>query len=218
MAELRARRGGSFRRRLAALFGRDEAAADELWRRILHGAGAFVLVYYVLPTGFFLVAPKEDVLLAALGAVIVLEVARRIARLELPTLRPYEARRPASFLFYAVALVVAVLLFPEPIAAAVVVGTAFVDPVAGELRRQARSRGVALGVPWAVYTALAVTALVGVGRWPWTDAVALAAVGGAVAVAAERVRYAWLDDDLTMTVAPALVLWALASPVLGLPG
>jgi hypothetical protein len=212
----RLHRGGSFRRRLAVAFGRDPDAGDALWRRILHGSGAFVLVYFLLPDRFFVVVPKDVVLLAALAGVGVLEALRLLAGVELPTIRGYEARRPASFVFYAVALVGAVLLAPEAIAAAVVLGTAFVDPIAGDLRSSGRSAGLAWGLPFVVYAALAAVALAGVGRWPWELAVGLGAVAAAVGVAVERWRFRWLDDDLTMTVVPALVLYVCARAIGGL--
>ncbi len=212
----RLHRGGAFRRRLARFFGRDETQGDVLWRRILHGAGAFVLVYFVLPDGFFVVTSKAVVLLLALAAAFVLELARVGFGVELPTIRGYEARRPASFLFYSVALVLAILLFPEGIAVAAVLGTAFVDPIAGDLRSSARPGIVRLGVPLAVYAALATTALAAVGHWPLGWAVGLGIGASVVAVGVERWRFRWLDDDLTMTVVPALVLlgaaWGLGLP------
>ena len=209
-------RGGELRRRLATAFGRDTAIGDATWRRILHGAGAFVLLYLVLPTDLFVVAPKEVVLLLALAAVVVLELLRLSAGVKLPTIRSYEADRPASYVFYAVALVIAVLLFPGPIAVAVVLGTAIVDPIAGVLRGSARTRRLGPWLPFAVYTTLAATALAVVGRWPWGWAAALGALAGALAVAVERWRFRWLDDDLTMTVVPALALYVVGIVVLGL--
>jgi hypothetical protein len=214
---LRLHRGGQFRRWLASAFGRPEAEANEIWRRLIHGTGALVLVYYLLPPGFFVVVPNAAALLLALGAVVVLEGLRLGLGVELPTLRAYEAHRPASYVFYAVGLAAAVLLFPPPIAAAVVLGTAFVDPLAGELRRRRGTGPPSLVVPWAVYTALATAALVYAGRWPWELALGLGGVGAGVAVAVERWRFRWLDDDLTMTVAPALVLYALAWILRGRP-
>jgi dolichol kinase len=208
---------GRFRRRLALAFGRDEAAGDRLWRRLLHGAGAFVLLYYLLPRGFFVLLPNETVLLLALAAVLLLESIRLVRGFTLPTIRPYETRRPASFVFYAVALVVAVLLFPRPIAVAVVLGVAFVDPFVGELRLTPRLSAWNPGAPLAVYALLAFAALAGVGRWPWADAAALAVLAAGVGVGAERLRYRWLDDDLTMTLAPAIALYVLGLWLLGLP-
>jgi dolichol kinase len=213
----RLHRGGGFRRRLATALGQEEAAGDVILRRILHGAGAFVLVYYLVPDDFFVVVRKEVVLLLALAAAGVLEVLRLGVGVELPTMRGYETERPASYVFYAVALVVAILFFPEPIACAVVLGTAIVDPLAGGLRSSARHARFGPWLPWGVYTALAATALAAVGGWPWELAVALGAAAGAVGVAAERVKLRWLDDDLTMTVVPALLLYGVGIVALGLP-
>lgn len=214
---LRLHGGGGLRRRLAAAFGRDESAGDVIWRRILHGAGALVLVYYVVPGGFFLVAPKEAVLLAALAAVGVLEVLRLGFGAQLPSMRGYESDRLASYVFYAVALVIAILLFPPPIATAVILGTAMVDPLAGELRSSARWTRLSPWLPFVVYTGLATTSLAAVGRWPWPVAGGLGALAAVVAVGVERWRFRWLDDDLTMTVVPALVLYAVGVLALGLP-
>jgi hypothetical protein len=214
---LRLHRGGEFRRRLAAAFGRDEAAGDVIWRRLIHACGALVVLYYLLPAGFFLVVPKEDVLLLALAAVAVLELLRLGFGVELPTIRGYEARRPASYVFYSVALVAAILLFPKPIAVAVILGTALVDPLAGELRSNARWARLQVVLPFVVYTGLAATALAGVGRWPLSDALGLAVLAAAVGVGVERWRFRWLDDDLTMTVVPAVALYLAGVWALGLP-
>ena len=207
---------GRLRRRLAVALGRDEAAADRVSRRILHGAGAFILVYYPMPVYFFLVLPKEAVLLLALAAVGAIEVLRLGFGTKVPTIRDYEARRPASYVFYAVALVIAVLLFPVPIAAAVVLGTAIVDPLAGELRAQPRWARFQLVAPFTVYTVLATVALGLLGPWPWGWSVGLGALAAAVGVSVERWRFRWVDDDLSMTVVPALVLYAVGIGLLGL--
>ena len=208
---------GELGRRLARIFTREVTPSDRWRRRVFHGAGAFVLVYLVLPAGVFVVLPKEAVLLLALAAVVVLEILRLGRGLRLPTIRSYEARRPASYVFYAIALVVAVLLFPVPIATAVVLGTAIVDPIAGGLRGSERGKRLTPWLPFAVYTVLAGPALALVGHWPWAWAAGLAVLAGAVAVAVERWRFRWLDDDLTMTVVPALLLYAVGIAALGLP-
>jgi dolichol kinase len=214
---LRLHGGGGFRRRLAVAFGRDEAARDALWRRLVHGTGAFVLVYYLLPNDFFVVLPKIDVLLIALAAAGGLEVLRLGFGVELPTMRAYEARRPASYLYYAVGLVAAIALFPEPIAVAVILGTALVDPLAGELRSSEGTRRLGPGIAAAVYAVLAAAAFAGVGRWPWAEVVGLAVLGAAVAIPVERWRFRWVDDDLTMTIVPAVALYLVAIVGLRLP-
>jgi len=215
--DLRLHRQGRFRRWLGVKLGGDEALGDRAWRRILHVLGAAVLVYYLLPDDFFVVAPKEYVLLAALLAMFVLEALRHAVGLQLPTIRPYEAHRVASFAFYALALVLAVLLFPRPIGAAVVLGTAVVDPLAGELRRRGGSTLTTVLTPFAVYAVLAFAGLAVVGDWPIAISAALALVAAPIAVAAERPKWPWIDDDLVMTLAPAVFLYAVGVWGLGLP-
>jgi hypothetical protein len=213
---LRLHRGGRFRRWLGRRLGGDEALGDRAWRRILHCLGASVVLYLIVPNNFFVVAPKETVLLAALAIALALEILRHTLGLELPTIRPYEQRRVGSFAFYAIALTGAVLLFPVPIAAAVVLGCSIVDPLAGEVRRTSWPTWVQWLVPWAVYVPLAVVGMSLVGSWPLLPALALAALAGAVAVAVERPTIAWVDDDLAMTFVPALVLFGVGTLALGL--
>jgi hypothetical protein len=216
---VRLHRGGKFRTWLGARLGGDFELGDRAWRRILHAIGAAVLVYYPLPTNFFLIAPKEYVLLAALGAVYLLEVLRHFAGLELPTIRPYEeGNRIGSFAIFGTAIVLAILVFPVPIACAVVLATALVDPLAGEMRRHAGLRGWDVAVPLVAYWALAFVGLSPMGHWPVGTSVELAAVAGAIAVAVERPKVWWYDDDFAMMLVPALVLYALGVTALGLPG
>jgi len=215
---IRLHRGGRFRRWLGARFGGDFALGDRIWRRILHGLGAAALIYYALPTDFFVVAPKLYVLLAALAAVLVLELLRHAIGLELPTIRDYERERLGSFAVFGVAIVVAILLFPMPIACAVVLGTAIVDPLAGELRRTPRVPGIDLAVPFGVYALLAFAGLTLLGRWPPLASGGLALVAAAIAVAVERPKVWWFDDDIVMTLVPALALFLLGVVLLGLPG
>jgi dolichol kinase len=213
---LRLHSGGRFRRWLGRQLGGDAALGDRAWRRILHMLGAIAVVYLVLPNDVFVVAPKEYVLLAALGVALGLELLRHALGLELPTIRSYEERRIGSFAFYAVAIVGALLLFPEPIAAAVVLGCGIVDPLAGEVRRTHWSLPVQLAVPWGVYAVLAFVGMTVIGGWPWLPSVGLAAVAAAVAVAVERPNLLWVDDDLAMMFVPALVLFGLGTIALGL--
>jgi hypothetical protein len=208
--------GGRFRTWLGARFGGDLALGDRLWRRILHGLGAFALVYYALPTNFFVILPKVDVLLIALAAVLVLEGLRHAIGLEIPTLREYEREWVGSYAVFATAIVAVILIFPEPIGAAVVLGTALVDPLAGELRRRRGSRAVEVGVPFAAYTLLAFAGLAAIGRWPVADSAGLAVLAGAIAVAVERPKVWWFDDDLAMTLVPAVALFLVGVVGLGL--
>lgn len=205
-----------FRRWLGRRFGLDEAGGDRIARRITHCLGALLLIYFVLPENFFVIAPKEVIVLAALVAACGLEALRHAIGFDLPMIRPYEEHRIASFVFYSVALAGAVLLFPVPIAAAVILGTALVDPIAGEIRLSPRYRSWYPAVPFVVYWPLALVGLSLVGGWPVGWGVLLALVAAVVGLAAEYPKIPWVDDDLAMTFAPALVLYGLGVLGLGL--
>lgn len=205
----RLHRDGRFRTWLGARLGGDRELGDRALRRIFHGLGAAVLLYYVLPPHLLGRWPNAVLLFAALGGIVLLELLRLGAGLELPTIRPYEQRRPASYAYFAVALVAAIVLFPEPIAAAVVLMTALVDPLLGELRRGVRRPAGVLGVAGAVAFALAFSAFRFVGAWALLPSAGLAALGASLAVLAEWPKWRGIDDDLAMTLVPGAVLYAL---------
>lgn len=213
--ELRLHTGGRTRGWLGRQFGGDERLGDRIWRRVLHLAGGVVLLVYVLPKGFFVVLPTDEVLLLALAAVLGMEAVRRAGRLQLPTLRPHELGRTASYAYFAVGLTVTVELFPRYVAVPVVLGAVLVDPLLGELRLRPVAHATALAVGWAVYVALAAPFLVLEGPWAPAVAVGLAVGAGALAVASEGPR-TWipLDDDAAMLLVPgialALAAWAVA--------
>lgn len=210
-------RSPRFRRWLGTQLGGDEVLGDRILRRGLHALGAAAVVYFLLPSGIFVLLSKEYVLLLALGAVLVLEALRHSVGVDLPTLRPYERHRVGSYVFYAIALTAAILLFPVPIAAAVILGTALVDPLAGELRLSPRYARLYPAVPLGTYAGLALIGMGVLGRWPLLPSVALAVLAAVIAIAAERPQIPWVDDDLAMTFAPALALLAVGVVVLGLP-
>jgi hypothetical protein len=208
--------GGRFRAWLGGRLGGDAALGDRAWRRIIHCLGALVLLYYLIPTGFFVVLAKPYVLLAAVGAAILLEVLRHFAGLQLPTIRPYEEHRVASFVFYAVALAGSILLFPLPIAAAVVLGVALVDPLVGELRLREPRGAATWAIPLATYAVLAVIGMAVIGGWPVLPAVSLGVLAAILGVAAERPKIPWVDDDLAMAFVPGVALYLVGVVGLGL--
>jgi len=190
---------------------------DRAWRRCLHAAGLAVLLYYVLPPNLFGI-PNADALLVALAAVLGLEAGRWAVGIELPTLRPHEESRPASFAYFAVGLVIAVLFFPEPVGVAVVAGAALVDPLIGELRRSSWRDRAYPALPIAVYAVIAAASFRWVGAMALPAAVLLGGLASVLAVAAEYPRLRYLDDDLLMVVVPGLVLTGLLALAPGLPG
>ena len=206
---MRLHRYGRFRSWLGRRLGGDAQLGDRAWRRILHALGAAVLLYYLLPPNVLFGAPNTIIPVLALIAVLVLEGLRLGGYVEVPAIRPYEAHRPASYAFFGIALVAAVLLFPEPIAAAVILGTAWVDPLAGELRQSARYRKLYPGLPYATYVGLTLLALSAIGAYPIVSALGLGLLAAAVALVVEWPKWGVVDDDLAMTIVPGAVLYGI---------
>ncbi|MGD0718236.1 MAG: hypothetical protein ABSA15_01445 [Thermoplasmata archaeon] len=215
MTARRLHQGGRFRTWLGAHLGGDPELGDRAWRRILHCLGAGILIYYLFPPNVLIIVPNYVILLLALVAVILIETLRLGGVLELPTMRPYEQHRIASYAYFALALVLAVLLFPPPIAAAVVLGTAFIDPLIGELRRASQYPHAYPWIPLALYTTFATVAFIGVGNWAPLPALSLAVLAAVLALLVERPQWVLVDDDLAMTLVPAVVLYGI---VLVAPG
>ncbi len=214
----RLHRGGRFRRWLGRRLGGDEALGDRAWRRILHGLGGGAIAYYLLPVDLIGPFSKLDLLLALLAGVLLLEALRLGAGFDLPTVRPYERRRLASFAFFAIALTLALLLFPVPIGAATILGASWVDPLAGELRLSSRLRRSYPILPGLIYLGLATSMLVAWSPITLAPALAVAAGMAVVALAAEYPKSRWIDDDLAMTLLPALAAWGAAVALPSLAG
>jgi hypothetical protein len=211
--------GGKVRGWIGARAG-DPSAGDRILRRLFHAAGALVLLVYLLPPDFFVVLPTRVVLLLALLTVLTLEAVRLARGVELPMIRPWEvaARRPASYAYFAVALVLAVLWLPPALGTAVVLGGAWADPVAGELRSRAGRAWVTFAAPALFYALLAAAALRFVGSWSLPAAVGAGLGAGLLAMAVEGPKWKWIDDDLLVVLVPGLFLAVLVALVPGIPG
>jgi dolichol kinase len=206
---VRLHRGGRLRGWLGARFGGGYELGDRIWRRFLHGLGAFAVLYLLVPPRILVVVSNEVVLLVALELILVVEYLRHVKHWELPTIRPYEEGRIASYVYYAVALSAALLLFPRPVAGAVILGTALVDPLLGELRLRSTWPLGSVVPGLIVYSILAAAAFLLLGGWRGAVVLVLAVLAALLAVAAERPRWGSVDDDLAMTLVPGVVLTAI---------
>jgi hypothetical protein len=206
---VRLHRGGRFRTWLGQRLGGDYALGDRAWRRILHLLGLLALLYYVVPPDFFVVVSTQEVLILILAAALIAEAGRHLFRVEIPLIRPVEEDRIASFVYFAVALVAAVLIFPMPVATVVVIGTSVFDPFVGELRGSARFGRYYPSAPVALYAVMAAGVLFALTTWSPVEVILLAIAGAVVAIASEAPKTKWIDDDLAMTLLPGLLLWGL---------
>lgn len=180
-------------------------------RRAVHMMIALAPLYYLVPVDVPVIGVKRWILLICFFLVIVsFESVRLWKGFALFGLRPHEAHRIASFVWAAAGVTVALWLFPHEVAAVALVGMAFCDPLAGELRGRRRGTATEIGVPMAVYFGLAATILWSFGEESAIMVVAMGAVGAASAVLAERFKVPYIDDDFLMIVVPCIAMGLLA--------
>lgn len=178
---------------------------DPHWfRRAFHSFGACFIAYYLAPATGLAGAIRGAMPLALLAGALGLEAYRISGRM--PTeaffgLREYERRRISGYVYFGIATVSLVYLFPQPLAVACILGAAIGDPIIGEIRRMGHVRAsLVAGLAFVLACFLLV------GFHPL-----LAVFGAAVMVGAENVKIRWLDDDLLMPLLPAVAILALAS-------
>ncbi len=184
---------------------------DVITRRAIHCLIALAPVYYLLPVDLPVIGVRRWVVLIAFFAIITsIEAIRLPKGILFLGMRPHEKNQIASFVWAAAGITAALWLFPHDKATATLVGMAFVDPLAGELR----SRGVGtwrnFGVSSLVYFAICATILVLANDRLLPTLLVLAVVGTVIAIGSEQFKKLHLDDDFLMLCAPGLAMTALA--------
>lgn len=175
------------------------------YRRVFHAFAASVLVYYLLPDEGWLNIGKRVTLIGVLLLIVVLEYLRITGRIESSTffgLRMYEKKRAGSYLFFGVAAVLLLLLFPQQIAIPCILCASLADPLMGEIRyRFGKKQAVVAGF----FICLLFFGIV----WKTAPPLILLGVsvlGAAAAVVGEAKKFWWLDDDFMIQMLPAAVL------------
>ncbi|MDD1771073.1 MAG: hypothetical protein LUO79_08315 [Methanomassiliicoccales archaeon] len=176
-------------------------------RRLVHMCTPLFLVYYWLPEPLWPGGlTKEQGLVILLVIVLALEVIRLRRQWEIIGIRDYEYGRMSAAAWAAIAMVFTFLFFPFQLAAPVLIGMAFVDPLIGELRYH-KSKLYPL-LPIIVYFGLVLGTLSLLIAF---DARAIVAtiLATAAAIYLEKMRWRYLDDDFLMIVPPLLIIAAV---------
>lgn len=178
-----------------------------VFRRFLHCLMAFAPAYYLLPVDLPILEVRRWILLIVfILAVVLVESIRLLRGWTFFGLRPHERGQIASFVWAAAGVTAALWLFREDVATAAIIGWALVDPLAGELRSRSQRLSVTVVVPLMVYAALAAPALYSWETLSLPSVALVSAVGAIVAVAVERQKVRYVDDDFLMVVLPCLAM------------
>jgi len=180
-------------------------------RRAFHCLMALAPVYYLLPVDLPVIGVRRWVVLIAFFAIIILiEVIRLPKGILFLGMRPHEKDQIASFVWAAAGITATLWLFPHDIAAAAIVGMAFVDPLAGELRSHGVGTWRNIGASSLVYFAICSAILFFADDRLLPALLVMAAIGTVIAIGSEQFKNVHVDDDFLMVCAPGIVMTALA--------
>jgi dolichol kinase len=182
---------------------------DAHWfRRVFHAFAASFLVYYLLPDEPWMHLGKIILPILIVAWMVIVEYQRirgDISQRRFFGLRHYERKRPASYLYFGVAIVLLFLLFPQQIAIPCILCASFTDPIIGESRFH-------LGKKQAYLIGFFFSAFFFTMTWfqaEWWVLLMVSLLGAAGAVIGEGKKLKWVDDDFMIQILPALLLWFL---------
>ena len=188
----------------------DSIDFDAHWyRRVFHTFGACFLVYYIFPSesdwiGFL----KFWIPLTIVIFVILLEFLRIkgvVNSNHFFGLRMYEKDRAGSYVFFAVAILILLLFFPQQIAVPCILCACIADPIMGEFRHR-------FGKNHAVIIGFLICMLFFIVTWYKTELwilLSVSLIGAASAVIGETKKFWWLDDDFMIQMLPAVLILVL---------
>jgi hypothetical protein len=182
-----------------------------LVRRMMHSLIALAPLYFLLPDDLPVINVRRWVLLIVfLAAVSVFDVWRRINKVPIFGLRPHEQESIASFAWAALGITLVLWMIPKPLATATLLGMAFVDPLAGELRRSFGKKAWVIAASIGVYFAISFSTLALWGDHTIALCTVLAMIGALVAIPSEAIKVKVIDDDFLMLALPGVAVGVAA--------
>lgn len=190
---------------------------DAHWyRRVFHTFGTSFLVYYLLPNGEWINILKFWVPPIILIILIILEISRLKGFVNSDHffgLRMYEKNRIGSYVFFALAILILLRFFPQPIAVPCILCACLGDPLIGEIRYRFSNR-------YVYVMGFLICMIFFLISWYKADTflmIFVGVVGAFGALIGEVKKFWWLDDDFMIQMFPAVLLafiW-LAIPHIG---
>lgn len=182
---------------------------DAHWfRRAFHTFAASFLFYYLLPDEEWINVIKIVVPIILVLCMIVIEYRRLRGSLDHQRffgLRNYEKKRPASYLYFGIAVLLLFLLFPQQIVIPCLLCAAFTDPIIGETRYY-------LGKKKAYVIGFIISLFFFLITWyqaDWWVLILVAVIGASAALVGEAKKLRFIDDDFMIQMLPAVLLWLL---------
>lgn len=182
-------------------------------RRVVHWILSLAIIYYWLPDPLFVEGFHRWYIL--LGAVLIastVEFVRLKRKKIFPGMRSYEESRIASYVYAVIGTAIVLSISPDIVGVPCILGMAWCDPLAGELRYAKVNEIRIVAFAAITYAFIALFSLTILRAEP-IAMILLIALMTPIAVLSEQIDINHLDDDLTMLVIPAiagtLLLWVV---------
>ena len=179
---------------------------DSHWfRRVFHTFAASFLVYYLIPDSGWTGIVRIIVPIGIVACIAIIDYGRIRGEFDHQRffgLRGYEKGRPASYLYFGIALLLLLIMFPQQIAIPCILCGSFTDPLIGELRYYGgKKRAYLLGF----LVSMVIFILIWY-RADWWVILPVSIVGASGAVLGEAKKLRFIDDDFMIQILPALML------------
>lgn len=181
---------------------------DAHWfRRVFHTFAASFLLYYLLPDEGWIHAVKIVIPIIIVCCMIGIEYRRLRGTLDHQQffgLRSYEKKRPASYLYFGIAVLLLFLLFPQQIAIPCILCASFTDPIIGETRYYlGKKKAYVIGFLLSLFFFLITWY-----RADWRILILVSMLGASGALVGEAKKLSFVDDDFLIQMLPALLISA----------
>lgn len=177
---------------------------EQIYRRFNHTVAACFVIYFLFPE-YILGIKREYYILLFWSLIITVEYLRLNKNLKIIGMRDYESNRVAGFVWFATGTCLILGLYelgylPQSLVIATIIMAAYTDPLIGEANQRLGDKwGIGLGL---LCSFLIYQLILGVLFYSF--------IGSIVAVASERPKIKWFDDDLAMQIIPVIILTLLS--------
>ncbi len=178
------------------------------FRRVFHTFASCFLIYYLLPDDPWSTLLKILIAVGIVLFVIIVEYLRIKGIIHSSNffgLRIYEEKRPASYVYFGVALLILLVFFPQQIAIPCILCACFSDPIIGEIRHRLGKKEAYIGGFLICMFFFLIT-------WHTVDIsilLPISILGASAAVIGEAKKFWLIDDDFMIQMLPAVILFLL---------
>jgi len=179
-----------------------------LFRRVFHAFGASFLIFYLIPHDPWANLFKIIFATLLVSIAIIVEIFRikgKINSEHFFGLRIYEKKRPASYLYFGVGLIILLFFFPQQIAIPCILCACLADPIIGEIRSKYGIKQTYLIGYITCFILFAVTCY----KADLWIIILISLIGAFAALIGEAKKFWLIDDDFMIQILPAITLVAI---------